>query len=391
MRAYERGDYPAMINFLEQTLRTEDASADLEFYLGEAYRLLGDYDRAQEKYEDAIAIDSQFAPGYLSRGLLKQSVNPRYDILAELDKAIEYDPQYVEAYLQRASYYADNKDYELALADLDLAKDLMPSNPNIYLEYAEVYLATGEDELAEQYALQGHQLDLTLLRGYLIYARALLTSDQPEEALDLLEVYGRYRPDDPLYWALTGAVLYETGDDYKKAYEMLERAISIDDNSATALYYHGLTALELGDSNQAVNDFYLARSMEPESFDINIWFGIALYHEARYEDAFRQIGASELFIRSDEDRVIYHYYRGKSGLEISQFSEVEENWRALQALPNRLVPVEWMKEIIAFFATPTFTPPPSQTQTPKPSSTVTRTPVATQTRTPTAPTSTSNP
>jgi tetratricopeptide (TPR) repeat protein len=267
------------------------------------------------------------------------------------------------------------------MSDLALAMEIMPSNPKLYLELAKIHMAKGENELALENALDGYQRDITYLPGYLIYANASLVNDQPDDAMEILEIYGRYEPNDPLYLALTGAVLYELGEEYEKAYEALELALSLDDNSAIALYYHGLTAIKLGDSNQAVNDFYLARSMEPENFNINIWFGIALYLEGRYEDAFRQIGASEALIKSDEDRVLFYYYRGKSGLEISQLREVEENWLALQELPEELVPTEWLREVNTYFSPPTITPTPSKTHTPKPTMTATQTPKPTQTST----------
>jgi len=385
MRAYERGDYSGMISFLEQTLRSEAASPDLEYFLGEAYRLLDDYESALEQYDASIAIDARFAPAYLARGLLRRSLNPRYDILGELNKAIDYDPRYVEAYLHRAIYQAANQDFELALADLETALEIMPTNPQIYLEMAKIYLALGQNEMALEYAQTGHELDITLLQGYLIYANALLVNGQTEKAQDKLDVYGRYAPKDPMYLALSGAVLYETGKDYEKAYELLEQAREMDDGSAIILYYHGLTAIKLGDANQAVNDFYLARSLEPENFNVNIWFGIALYLDGRFDDAYSQIGASEALAGTDEERAMFYYYRGKAALEIGLFSEVEKNWRALQELPGNIVPDAWLSELILYFATPTFTPTPSQTPTPTASATITLTPTRTSTLTPTVP------
>lgn len=392
MRAYERGDYNGMITFLEQTLRSETASADLEYFLGEAYRLLDDYESALEQYDAAITIDPRFAPAYLARGLLSRSLNPRYDILSELNKAIEYDPRYVDAYLERATYRASNQDFDLALTDLELALEIMPTNPHVYLELAKVHLALGQNETALEFAKTGHELDITLLQGYLIYANALLANGQTKDAQEKLDVYGQYAPNDPMYLALSGAVLYEIGSDYEKAYELLDQARKMDDESAIILFYHGLTAIKLGNANQAVNDFYLARSLEPENFNINIWFGIALYLEGRFDDAYSQIGASEALIVTDEERVMFYYYRGKAALEIGLLSEVEKNWRALQELPDDIVPDSWLYELIIYFATPTYTPTPSQTPTPTASSTITHTPTRTSTFTPTmAKTSTPTP
>lgn len=358
MRAYERGDYKVMINFLEQTLQSEEATADLEFYLGEGYRFLGNYENALQKYQTALEIDHHFAPAYLSRALVMRQINPRYDVLSDFNDAIEIDPYFADAYKERAVYYSEYKDYQLALEDLEMAIQIMPTNPELYLESAKVYLASGEYSLALKQAEIAHQIDRTLLQGYLVLANALLLNHQPEDALDKLEIYGLYYPDDPLYLALYGGALYEIGINYNDAYKALDRSISLDDSIAMAYYYHGLTAMEVGKSNRAVNDFYLARSLAPDNFDINIWFAVALYAEGRYEDAFRQLDASEALIKSDENQAIYYYYRGVVGLELSHYREVEKAWRALLNLPEGVVDDAWLEEANNYFIPPTDTPTP---------------------------------
>ena len=363
IRAFERGDYDSMVNFLEQTLQGEMDAPDVSYYLGEGYRLQEDYENALQYYDDALAIDPRFAPAYYSRSLVKVMLNPRFDILPDLNRAIDFDPQFVDAYLMRAIYQSDKKDYDAALADLDIAVRIMPTNPLLHLEMAKNFMAIGENDLALESSEQAYQLDITHLPTYLILAQAYLEVDLAEKALEKLEVYGLYSPNDPYYLALLGGAKYEIGDEYDVALAVLERAQSIDDELAIAHYYHGLLSLRLDDTNQAVNDLYIARTIEPENFMFNIWFGIALYFDGRNEDAYRQIDASESLIRMDDELGIFYYYRGKVGLELSQYDTVKDAWRALIELPVDAVPQDWLDEAEEYFRPPTETPTPSNTPT----------------------------
>jgi len=383
IRAFENGDYQRMLNFLEQTLRDEPEAADLYYLVGEAYRLSGDPSTALNYYENSLAINSHFAPAYLSKAFAKLSINPRYDISEEVNSALENDPRYVDAYLTRAIYFYSQNDLDAALKDLDTAVQLMPTDPRLYMEMANVYLALGENKLALENAQKAHELDITLLPAYLVLGKAYLKNDKPNNALEKIETYGLYYPDDPVYLALLGAVYYEIGSDYDLAMTLLDRAKLFGEDEAIVHYYHGLTALALDDPKQAVNDFYVARSLELNNYDYNIWFGIALFEDERFSDAYNQILASESFARSDEQFAIFYYYKAKSGIKLSQFDPAEKAWLSLLELPQNTVPAAWIIEAEQYLAPPTETPTPTNT----PTTTTTPTKTMTPTRTPT-PTST---
>jgi len=377
IRAYERGNIDRMINFLEQTLEDEPEAVDVHYYLGEAYLSLGDYERAIQYYDDALKIDPNFAPVYLSRALLRRSINSKIDVIADLDKAIERDPLYGEAFLQRAISWFEAQEYEKALEDLNAASRLIPYDPRLYMKLAEVNLALGENQDALENAQAAHELDITLLQAYLVLGKANLANGKLTEARKNIETYGVYAPEDAMHLALLGAVLYEIGDDYEAVFETLDRAKSLDDDLADIYYYHGLTSLELGDIKQAVNDFYIARNLEEGNPEYGIWFGIALYEDERFSEAYSQFNLLESFKKSDEQLVKFYYYKAKAGAEISLIESVKDAWLSLLDMPEELVPAEWIEEAELYLAPPTATPTPTQTFTPKVTFTATSTPSST--------------
>jgi tetratricopeptide (TPR) repeat protein len=305
-----------------------------------------------------------------------------------------------EAYYQRAIYRYSKNQYESSLEDLNIANDLMPFDPRIYLAFAKLNLAMGENKIALENALEASRLDITLLETYLVLGKAYLANENPEKGLTTIQTYGRYQPDDPQYLALLGGTLYLLGEDFQAALEVLDRAKSLDNDLVDAFYYHGLTSLKLRDPNQAVNDFYIARNLMPENLEYTIWFGISLYEDERYREAFNLFDLVNPLKLNDEQLVRYHYYKAKAGMELSLIQPVKDAWLALLDMPDESVPSSWLKEAEEYLAPPTITPTSSKTatatntETAKPTATTTPTPTSTATITPSLtaiPTDTSTP
>jgi tetratricopeptide (TPR) repeat protein len=383
IRAYERGDYHGAITFFEQTLGDEPEAVDVLYYLGEAYRQLGDYEKALEYYEAGIALDPKFAPNYLSRALVRSSLNPKLDILADLNKAIELDPLYGEAYLERAIYKYIQGSYEASLEDMNSAIEFIPTDPRLYLELANVYLALGQNDQALLNAEEAHERDITLLPAYLVLGKAYLANNLPEEALGVINTYGQYVKDDATYWAVLGGSLYEIGEDYQAALDALDKAKTLGNNLAIVHYYRGMTALALNDPHQAVNDLYIARSLEPGNIVYDIWFGVTLYKDQRYREAYNQLNAIEPMGKTNEQLALLYYYEAKAGMEIPLFDPVKKAWSALLELPEEFVPPEWLKEGEEYLVPPTETSTPTATLTftltftPMPTHTITTQPSVT--------------
>ena len=379
IRAYHRGNYADMLTFMKQALSAEPEAVDTHYYVGEAYRLLEEYEQAIPFYDDALALDPDFAPAYLGRARARLAMNPRADISADLDMAIESDPEFGEAYLERAAYFVSHDDLEAALEDLTAAEDFLVNDPQFYLLRARVLLVLGQHEAALDDALEAHDRDITLLPAYLTLGQAYLANDLPADALGYIQTYGLYQDDEAIYFALLGGAYYGIGEDYDAALEALDQAMDLDDELAIAYYYHGVTSLALDDTNQAVNDLYIAHNLSPDVFEFNLGFGIALWADERYSEAYNQMGASESLAKTDEHLAFVYYYKALTADALERPDSAKDAWLALLDLPEDVVPPEWIAAAEAYLAPPTETPTPTDTPTP----TLTPTPNPTETPTPT--------
>ncbi|MBN1665679.1 MAG: tetratricopeptide repeat protein [Anaerolineales bacterium] len=389
IRALERGDYEAMLTFMRQAAREEPEAPDPQYYVGEAHRLMGQYDLAFTAYATALEIDDQFAPAYLGRARTRLAINADADVSIDLDQAIEFDPRYAEAYLARATFELLRNNFEAALADLEAGEEYLSENPRFYLLRAQIWLAQGDYESGLRDALEAYDRDLTLLDVYLVLARAWILNEQPDEALPYLETYGRYVDDNSEAWALLGWIRY-LDEDYPDALEAVDQAIELDAELAYAHYVRGLIHIELGEPDAALNDLFVARNLTPDSFDVNFAFAYTMYLIERYSDAITQFNVSEALAIRDEQLAGVYYFRAKAMYELAQYARVEEDFLRLLELPEDAVPVEWWQEADLYLNPPTSTPTASPTSTgtptytPSPTATITRTPTATMTLTATA-------
>ncbi|MEA3350267.1 MAG: tetratricopeptide repeat protein [Chloroflexota bacterium] len=364
LRSFASGDYKSTLSFMEQAQRDEPNAPDIQYYIGESHRLLEEYDQALAAYDAAIEVDTDFAPAYLGRALTLLGKSPDAIIEDDLRKVIELAPQYESAYFELALYQLKQGHPETAIETLDEAEDLLLDYSRYYMIRAKALFALGEDEAALDYAEQAYERDITALPIYLILGQAYLENDQPEKALEYIQTYGRYKEvEEPLYWALLGWAYYESGESYDEASHALEKALELDDELALAYQYRGMLAMATGDASQAVNDLYRARSISPDSFEICLDFGLALWANERVNDAYKQINGTEELAHSDKDFGKLYYYRAQVADELAQYDQAEQDWAALLGLPAGTVPAKWLEEAELYLGISTATPMGSVTVT----------------------------
>jgi tetratricopeptide (TPR) repeat protein len=83
LNAYEKSDWSSMLAFMDQAATAEPNSPDIYYYIAEAYRRSGRYQDAVVAYNQALALNPQFAPGYLGRALAYEKIDPAADIEGE--------------------------------------------------------------------------------------------------------------------------------------------------------------------------------------------------------------------------------------------------------------------------------------------------------------------
>ncbi len=397
VRSFGRADYRAARGFFQQAIDVEPKAADIHFYLGETYRLLGEYAQALASFEQGIEADPGFAPGYLGRARARLGLDQEADVSEDLQLAIQRDPNLAEAFLDRAAFNVSRGEIDAALEDLLVAEETVPDSPLLPLYRAQAAMLTGDHATALELAQEAFEKDQTLLLAYLTLGKAAMLNGEFELAVEVLETYALYTEQDPQGWSLLGAaesgiarpqdayLAPDWGDydpDYKAALEHFERALALQEDLAEVYLYQGLIYLNQGEGQKAVNELVSARSFSADNFEISLALGRALIVADRLEDGYAQIDGSERRAETDAQMAGVYYWRALVAQMLGRKTTVLEDWRALLDLPEEVVPEAWSlmaEEQIQILTAPTSTP----TATPKPTSTSTSTSTATATNTPT--------
>ncbi len=390
IRAFTNGNYKEMLMFLEQAAQAEPGSADIFYYIGEANLLLEKPNEALYAFEKSIEKDVNFAPAYFGRAKAMQALDPDFDTEADLIQAVVVDPSLISAHLELIAYYLSLGNYELALSSLELAEKLAPESPLIYAYRSQALLQSGEFELALEAAQQAYELDQTILGVYQTLGKLHLMSGNFIEASHFLEIYLRYETEDPDAWAAYGRALFESGDRIDQAMQAFDKSLELDENSFTALLYRGLSNLDAGNGQLAVNDLFIARNFDRESFVASLGLARALSLAERYDDAISQFTGSEQLTKTDLQRAEVYYWRANTFRLLGDKPSALKDYQAMLEINNESIPGVWVKEAQQFILESTPTPTmtatiPTPTLTPTVTATPTiATPTPSKTWTPTA-------
>lgn len=389
LRAFERGDWEQAIFYFEDLVRIEGPTADAYFFLGEAYRRKGDWKKARAAFQEALKVDPDFGPAYVGLALteilawetrnpdepLSEAVYQRVE--QHFQKAQTLSPDYGEGYLAWAMVRLEyGRDPEGALEVLEEAETWLPGSPLVAYWQARAYLALGDLEQAREKVQQALDADITHLPTYLLYAQIALEQGDVITAEKMLEIYRRYRPQDPegRYWV---ARLAQAQGDLETA---LEHWTAIEDafpaRKRLEIWTHMARAYSaLGEGEKALS--YAERVLKwrgEEDYQAQLVMGLAWYAAGKVGNAYLHFHEAVRLAQAADDLAAYYealYWRAKALSQLDQPEAAERDWKALLEGPEDYVPEDWKEEARAYLFPPTATPPPTITPKVTPSPTAT--------------------
>lgn len=364
IRMMDALQYDQAIGFFNQQISTNQKDADLHFYLGEAYRIMGDADKAKIEFQnglnkvagnplctvgmgklkladsnvtEAIALFDQAllttknkdADVLLQVGMALTSGNGQDLAKAEqyVKRAADLDKKNPEVFIALGDVYLEKGDAQLPKINYDIAKSLDPKFPKPYLKLGRIYSRARTAEAymeAHQYIDDGLKIDPNYApfyaeraemysltrkfdkakenyRIYLnkvnndLYARVRYASFlflSGEYATTITEIEAIHSKDQsrPFLFRLLGESLYETGN-YPAADSIL--ALFIDRQTAKDprrilgddYRYIGMTKAKLGKTNDAIEAYRKALSLDPTLRDLYGDIGLLSLKQKDYKTA----------------------------------------------------------------------------------------------------------
>ncbi len=378
LRAFQKAQWAQAAAYFKQVAEASGGqAADAYYYLGEAYRHLGERTKAEQAYQKALAQDPALAPAYVGLARLRLEADPEADVRDLLDQAIEANPQYGEAYLERARFLLRHDDPQGALEDLAQAETLLSGSPLVDLYRAQAYLALDDLQAAREAALKAHQ-DVTLLPAYKLLGQIDVALGEYAEAREVLGVYVQYQPEDAeALYALAQA--YEALGDSQAALQAAVKAHKLQPlwKEAMLLRVRLLLAQETPEAAQeAITILTPWYRRDKEDYALNYWLGRALFLQDKIGEAYWRFHAAVL--AAEEGTPEYYqalYWRAQTLTLLQTLDAAYRDWETIAQAPPGSIPEQWRAEAqkqMAAIYTPT--PGPSPTPPPSPTPTVTPTP-----------------
>jgi tetratricopeptide (TPR) repeat protein len=217
---YELDEYAAAADTLTRSLQNdpnvpESVAAEINFYLGESYRLLGRYPEALEHLDHAVELAPHDDVPMASRGTLQASLDHQAEALDDLQTAVSINPGNRFAIRQLWTLHSERGRPDEGIRVVQRAHAERKDDLNIAMEYAS----------------------------------ALTTAGRCSEAKSVLEEVLWQQPDDVEALQLLGTCLLADGD-REMALTVLRQALRTVErwNGAGEQYVEALTTLALAQS-----------------------------------------------------------------------------------------------------------------------------------------------
>jgi tetratricopeptide (TPR) repeat protein len=290
-------DYAQALVFADAAVNGASAPemANALVHRGEVRVLAGLFTDAQADFEKAAVLEPQNARAWAGLGRVLLDSDPA-QAAVYYGRASDLAPQIPDFQAGAAEAAYRGGDYETANAGYDRLIRILPGDYSLHAARAQVFMAQGLYEEALSASTEAFRLAPDVEEVLLSHVEVLaLTGDSPaalvllerlaahgaasptsrylaalilrnqgayERALREVEAGLSLAPDDPDLIEEKGTIYYLL-EDPLSAQEWLDKAVTLNPNSADALYLRGLVRAELGDAEGGAADQAAAVALDP--------------------------------------------------------------------------------------------------------------------------------
>lgn len=304
-------NYGEALTFFNRALELNPNDAGYRINIALAYHLQGRKDDAQRVYQEAVAINRDFAGvlDFLGRAsdavraaapavdpIQRAAAQKSYEdgaaflrlnrmdrALEAFDRALSLDPNHAEAHNAKGVIATRQRNYREAIALYDKAVQLDANNAGFHINLAIAYHLMGQKDAAMREYARAVQLD----PGYHGHLDAItvgqpLPQVAPAPAAAITPIQ-----------KLAADRAYEDGAAFlrlkamDRALEAFNRALSFDPNHADAQNARGVIAIRQRDYQAAVEHINNALQREPDHAGFHINLAIAYHLMGRKDDALK--------------------------------------------------------------------------------------------------------
>ncbi len=236
LMAFLLGDMERALEQMNQAIAINSDEALFYTTRGNIYAQMGETDQALADYDSALELDAGYMFAYVMKGMALWQVGDLETARSLYDQAIEMEPGNLLAYYARAILSFEMGDLTLALADWERVKEIDPVDTYLPIFRGLVYEKMGQREQA--------QAD---------YAQAREQSVPPNASIQ----YVRFAAGEhiPPYSYLFECAAYEAQEKIEQALASCDKALEANPAYFDALWKRGQLHAASGDLQAAMSDY----------------------------------------------------------------------------------------------------------------------------------------
>ncbi len=238
-------------------------SAKDYFDSGRAAQQRGEYKKAVEDYDEAIALNPKYAIARYNRGNTHLVLNNNQDAIEDYSAALELNPKYADAYSNRGVAKYNLKDYQGALEDYTKAVEFNPQYVNAYNNRGNVKNSLGDYQGAIEDCIKAIELDSQCASAYSNRGNAKYYLEDYQGAIEDCSKAIELDPQHAHAYNNRGNAKHILGD-HQGALEDYNKAIAFDPQYAEAYSNRGKVKKSLGNYQGAIEDYTKAIEINPE-------------------------------------------------------------------------------------------------------------------------------
>jgi len=232
---------------------------------GDLYLSVGKNKDAERKYLQAIELGEVNFEVWQNLLYLQTQMEAFDAVINSSEKALEFYPNQGMLYYFNGLAHLRKRKYREAITSLEQSKKLSVNNPGMTSEInamlGDAFNATREydkSDKAYDEALAFNPNNYSVLNNYSYYLALRKASLDKAEKMSTLLI--KNNPDNPTFLDTHAWVLY-TRQKYKEARKIIERAIATGQANATHIEHYGDILFQLGEVDQAVQQWEKAKGM----------------------------------------------------------------------------------------------------------------------------------
>ena len=284
---YQTGDAGKAVEFIEKAIQVNSRIPDFHNNCGEAYRALGNFEKAKGCYRRAIKLNPQHTMAHNNLALILIDQSGYDEAAKHLKAALKVSPEYVEAIYNLGRLYYLQGRLEAALKQLQKVDELNPGFYPAWNMLGNIYFSLGQYGQALHYynkALEydPHDVAATNSKGLVLVemgdldAAALIFQQLLSRSWKLPEVHCNL-----------GVVLNKQ-DRLEDALESFRQALALKPDYLEAEKNLASTLRDLGRIEDSISSFKTLVQRYPELGDAHFGLAFSLLLNGDYENGWRE-------------------------------------------------------------------------------------------------------